>query len=133
MSEANIAMAQTLYSAFVRGDIETILQGCTPDIEWEAGGRSEDFPTFGRRKGIEQVAEFFRIVAKFETFNEFSPREFYADRDKVFALGRYTITLKTNGRRIASEWIHVITFRGSKVAKFREFTDTASFAAAYRD
>jgi len=132
MSEANIATAKNLYAAFARGDIAAILQGCIPDIEWEAGGRNEDFPTFGPRKGLEQVKEFFQTVASLENFHEFVPREFYSDGDKVFALGRYTITLKTNGRRIASEWIHVITFRGGKVAKFREFTDTANFAAAYR-
>ena len=132
MSQANIATVQSLYAAFGRGDIAVILDGCLPDVEWESGGRKEDFPTFGPRKGKAEVQEFFRTVAEIMDFNEFSPREFYADRDKVFVLGNYAMTMKKNGRKPASEWIHVFTFRGGKVAQFREFTDTAIFAQAYR-
>jgi hypothetical protein len=34
------------------------------------------------------VRDFFRAVSDTLEFKEFSPREFYADRDKVFVLGR---------------------------------------------
>ena len=129
---ANIKMAQSLYAAFSRGDIAMVLRGCTPDIEWHAGGRREDFPTFGPRKGIQQVQEFFQAVAQFERFTEFSPKEFYAQRDKVFALGTLSVTLTSNERQLSSEWIHIITFRRGKVARFREFLDTAAYVAAYR-
>jgi uncharacterized protein len=40
--------------------------------------------------------------------------------------------VKKTGRRIASDWCHVFTVRDGKVAAFREFTDTAQAAAAYR-
>jgi ketosteroid isomerase-like protein len=132
MSQANIATVQNLYAAFSRGDIDTIIDACLPDVEWESGGRKEDFPVFGARKGKAEVQDFFRIVAETQDFDEFSPRDFYADRDKVFVLGRYALTLKKNGQKAASDWIHVLTFRGGKVASFREFTDTATFAQAYR-
>jgi ketosteroid isomerase-like protein len=132
MSEANIATVQNLYAAFGRGDIDTIANGCLPDVFWASGGRKEDYPPFGPRKGIEAVRDFFRSVAEVQTFDEFSPREFYADRDRVFVLGRYAMTVKKNGRKVASEWVHIFTFRGGKVSDFREFTDTAAFAAAYR-
>jgi hypothetical protein len=132
MSQANIATVQSLYAAFARGDIDTILDACLPDVDWEAVGRRNDFPTFGSRKGKAEVKDFFRIVAETHDFDEFSPRDFYGDRDKVFALGQYALTLKKNGRKAASQWIHVFTFRGGKVASFREFTDTATFAEAYR-
>jgi ketosteroid isomerase-like protein len=132
MSQANITTVQSLYAAFGRGDIDTLLAGCLPDVEWEAGGRKEDFPTFGPRKGLAEVKEFFATVAATLVFDEFSPREFYADTDKVFVLGHYRATIKKTGRKGASDWAHVFTFRGGKVAKFREFTDTAMFAQAYR-
>ncbi|HEX3486531.1 MAG TPA: nuclear transport factor 2 family protein [Micropepsaceae bacterium] len=132
MSQANIAIAQALYAAFGRGDLDTILDGCAPDVEWQSGGRQEDYPTFGLRKGKTEVEEFFRIVAQTQDFDEFTPQDFYADRDKVFVLGRYAMTLKKNGRKPASEWIHIFSFQGGKVTKFREFMDSAVYAEAFR-
>jgi ketosteroid isomerase-like protein len=135
MSEANISAVQSLYAAFSRGDIATLLNACTPDVDWESGGHgehNEGFPVFGRRKGPEAVQEFFQTVAASLEFTEFSPREFYADKDKVFVLGRYAMVMKKSGRSTQADWVHIFTFRGGKVAKFREFTDTANIIAAYR-
>ena len=131
MSEANITFVQSMYAAFSRGDIETIIRACAPDVEWKSGGRKEDFPAFGVRKGGAEVRDFFRTVAEHLEFSEFSPQEFYADRDKVFVMGHYTATVRKNGNRAGSEWCHVFSFRGGKVEKFHEFLDTATFKRAY--
>ena len=131
MTQANVTFVQSMYAAFSRGDIDTVIQACTPDIEWKSGGRKEDFPSFGVHKGPAEVRDFFRTVAELLEFSEFSPQEFYADRDTVVVLGRYDATLRKNGNRAGSEWCHAFTFRGGKVEKFREFTDTAAFKSAY--
>jgi ketosteroid isomerase-like protein len=132
MSNANVTIVQSMYAAFGKGDVATIIAAVTPDIDWHSGGRVSDFPTFGPRKGPKEVGEFFKTVADNNDFSEFSPREFYADGDKVFVLGHYALTLKKNGKKIASDWVHIFTFRGGKVAQFREFLDTALAAEAYR-
>jgi ketosteroid isomerase-like protein len=133
MSEANITTTKSLYDAFARGDIGAIVNACTPDADWHVGGRKDDFPVFGPRKGRAQIEAFFAEVAAVLDFSEFTPKEYYCDRDKVFVTGYYAAIVKKTGRRAASDWIHIFTFRDGKVAKFREFLDTASFAAAYRD
>ena len=51
MSAANIAHVQSLYAAFGRGDIATIIAGLTPDIDWQTVGRQTDFPALGARNG----------------------------------------------------------------------------------
>ena len=132
MSNANVTTVQSMYAAFGKGDIATIIAALTPDIDWQSVGRPSDFPTFGPRKGPKEVGEFFKTVAATNDFSEFSPREFYADGDKVFVLGYYAITLKKNGKKIASDWCHIFTFSGGKVVKFREFLDTAVAAEAFR-
>ena len=132
MSEANITTAMSLYQAFARGEIDAIVKACTPDAEWHTGGRKEDFPAFGLRKGRAQIEAFFADVAATLDFSEFTPRDFYADRDKVFVMGYYAATVKKTGRRASSDWIHVFTFRDGMVSKFREFLDTANFAEAYK-
>jgi hypothetical protein len=132
MSNANIAFVQSLYAAFGQGDIGTIISSTTPDIAWHSGGRPSDYPGFGPRKGQQAVQEFFQIIAENNDFLHFTPREFYADSDKVFVLGDYEIIMKRTGKKVESDWIHVFTIKNSKVASFREFLDTAQAAEAYR-
>jgi uncharacterized protein len=132
MADANISHVQHLYAAFGRGDIATLLAGCTQDIDWQTIGRESDFPTLGPRKGTKAVEEFFRLVAENEEFSDFTPREFYAADDKVFVLGSYSLKLRKTGAPISSEWVHVFTLKNGKVTRFREHTDTAQFATAYK-
>ena len=132
MSNANIAFVQSLYAAFGKGDVPTIINGLTPDVAWHSGGRERDFPAFGPRKGQKAVEEFFKIVGDNNDFHHFTPREFYAVDDKVFVLGDYAMTLKKSGKDYESDWAHIFTIKGGKVANFREFLDTAKAAEAYR-
>ena len=132
MSDTNIAYVQSLYAAFGRGDVATIIAGASPDIDWESVGRQSDFPAFGPRKGAREVEEFFKVVAENEDFSDFSPREFYAADDKIFVLGSYRLKVKKTGKPVASEWVHMFTLKDGKVTRFREHTDTAQFAEAYR-
>jgi ketosteroid isomerase-like protein len=101
-------------------------------VSWESVGRPEDYPAFGPRHGVEAVRDFFRLVAENEDFSDFSPREFLAADDRVFVLGHYEATLRKTGRTVASDWVHVFTLRDRKVSRWREHTDTAQFAEAWR-
>jgi uncharacterized protein len=78
------------------------------------------------------VQAFFADVAQHLDFSEFSPKEFYPVGDKVFVLGSYAMTVKKTGLPHASDWCHIFTISDGKVTAFREFTDTAQVAAAYR-
>jgi ketosteroid isomerase-like protein len=132
MSKANIALVQGLYADFGRGDVASIVGGLTPDIDWQTLGPAKDYPVFGPRKGKAAVQEFFAQVAATEEFSDFSPREFHATDDKVFALGSYAGKIKKTGRSFACEWVHVFTVVRGKISRFREYTDTAQFVAGYR-
>src|ERR1043165_998579 len=101
MQNANIAHVQSMYAAFGRGDVATLLAGCAPDIDWESVGRTADFPTLGPRKGVKAVEEFFGLVAALEEFSEFTPREFYAADDRVFVLGNYRLKVKPSGTPVS--------------------------------
>jgi len=132
MSDMKINLTQGLYAAYARREFEVLLAAMTADVEWYSGGRKEDFPVMGPRKGTAQVREFFLMVAELLEFSEFVPDEFYTDKDKVIVLGHYAMTLRKNGRKVASDWVHIFTFKDGKVTKFREFLDTAALADAYR-
>ena len=129
---SNIAFVQSLYAAFGRGDIDTVIAGMAPDVAWEVNGRRQDYPLLGSWKGPGEVRKFFAGIAELQEVREFSPKEFFAAEDRVFVLGHYSWTLRKTGRPIASDWVHVFTIRGGKVVGFREFNDTAQFVEAGR-
>jgi uncharacterized protein len=132
MSEAALTLVKGLYESFGRGDIDAIISGLTPDVYWQVNGQHSDYPLIGVWNGPGEVKKFFAGVAELEQFSEFSPKEFCPSGDMVFVLGHYAGKVIKTGRAFASDFVHVFTLRGGKVCKFREFTDTACFAAAWR-
>jgi hypothetical protein len=130
MKTANVTFVESLYAAFQRADIATILAGLAPDVRWEMVGRPNDYARFGPRNGVGGVQEFFKILAENEDFTEFQPNEFYADGDKVFVLGRLALKFRKTDGRVTTDWAHIFTIKGGKVVEFKEFLDTAQFAAA---
>ena len=132
MSVANVAFVQSQYAAFQRGDIESILASCAPDIRWQVKGRPDDYPMIGVWEGAEAVRAFFRLLADMQEPVAFEPREFHAASDIVFVLGRYAWTIRKTGKQADAEWVHVFRIANGKVAAFEEFTDTAQFAEALR-
>jgi len=45
-------------------------------------------------------------------------------------LGRLAPKFTNTDRKVATEWAHIFTLKDGKVAEFKEFLDTAQFAAA---
>jgi ketosteroid isomerase-like protein len=132
MSQDGIGLVRRCYEAFGRGDIDTIVAALAPDVEWEIVGRTADHPLFGPRQGPAAVRDFFRFLSENQEFSDFSPREFHEAGGKVFVLGHYEARLKKNGRSAASDWVHVFTIEGGRIAAFREYSDTARLAEAWR-
>ena len=132
MSNANVTLVQSLYAAFARGDIETIIRAMAPDIKWRVEGRRKDYPTLGDFDGPAQVKGFFASVAQLQDATDFSPRDFFATGDRVFVLGHYAWKLKKTGKTVDAHFAHVFMIKNGKVSTFNEFTDTAQFAEAYR-
>jgi ketosteroid isomerase-like protein len=132
MSDTNISTVQHCYAAFARGDVAAIVAATAGDVDWTVNGRSADFPTIGSWKGAAGVRSFFASVAENVEFAEFNPAEFHASKDKVIVLGHYAGRVTKTKCPIASDFVHVFTFKDGRITAFREFTDTAQFAAAYR-
>ncbi len=133
MSEAqNTAVVQAAYAAFGRGDIAALLNTFADDISWRPViGTAAHVPFSGDRHGKDAAAEFFRIVAETETFEQFEPREFVAQGDAVVAIGHYRATVKATGRSFDADFVMVFTVRNGKIAAFREYTDTAAVNDAF--
>ncbi len=122
-------VVQDAYAAFGRTDIPAIINSLTDDIDWQLLGPTE-LPIAGLRKGKPEVQRFFKQVAELWNFERFEPRQYIEQGDIVIALGYYSGTAKGSGRKFAAEWSHVFTVKNGKIAKFREYTDTANLIGA---
>jgi ketosteroid isomerase-like protein len=125
-------LCKGLYDAFKAGAIDKVIAGMAADIDWQTHGRPKDFPTIGRWRGPAGAQEFFRLVGESLDVKEFAPHTFAAAADKVIVQGHYRWTVRTTGKPVDSEWCHIFTLKNGKVTEFREFTDTAAFAEAWR-
>jgi ketosteroid isomerase-like protein len=114
MTDTNVALIQSLYAAFRRGEIAKIIAAMAPDATWEVVGRSSDHPLLGTRKGTTGVQEFFDTLAKVQDATDFSPREFYPSGDKIFVLGHYAWKLRKTSRTVDTDFIHVSTVKSGK-------------------
>ena len=129
---ANTKVVQDAYAAFGRGDVQSILNSLTDDIQWRAViGAGKHVPYSGERRGKAAVGEFFKQVAESEDFEVFEPREFTAQGDTVVAVGHYRAKVKKTGRSFESDFAMVFTLKNGKVSAFREFTDSAAINAAF--
>ena len=129
--QANIDVIRQVYHAFVNGDSQGLLSYMAHDIAWEVP-EVPNLPFAGKRRGREQVSEFFRTVAAHQQIRDFRPGEFIAQGDRVVVLGHYEWTVRANGADWGSDWMHVFTVRDGKVTAFREQSDTHRAVEAYQ-
>jgi ketosteroid isomerase-like protein len=92
----------------------------------------EGIPFTGKRRGVDQVAEFFRVMADCQEPREFKPDQFIAQGDQVVVLGHGTFTVKATGAEFSGDWCHVFRVAGGKIASFKEYDDTYKAAQAYQ-
>ena len=128
MSEqGNVQVVQEAYAAYKRGDIQTILDRLSKDVEWIAPGVE---PVAGTYHGPDEVARFFRQVNEISEFSSFEPGEYVAQGDRVVVLGRYKGIVRNTGRVYECDWAMAFTLQNGMISKFQEYTDTAALAVA---
>ena len=133
MSEqANVRIVVDAYSSFKKGDIEKVLKVLSDDVEWITPGPPELMPFAGKRRGRQEVAEFFSTLNQQEEVELFEPQEYIAQKDKVIALIKYRGKVRATGKTVEADLVHVFTLVNEKVKSFREYYDTAATLDAYR-
>jgi uncharacterized protein len=125
----NSALIRSLYAAFGRGDVKSILDHVDPAIEWISNGDGKIIPWGGTRGGVAGAASFFQSLADNLDFEAFEPREFFEAGESVIVLGRTRARVKKGGV-FDSDWAHVFTLKNGKLLCFREFYDIKSIADA---
>ena len=126
----NVERVQSLYGAFRRGDLATILDALSSDAEWVSNGDAATIPWGGVRKGRGGAESFFRELGGHVDFESFEPKEFLDAGSNVVVLGRTSARIRQTGRTFVSDWIHVFTFLDGRVIRFREYYDSEAIQRA---
>jgi uncharacterized protein len=132
MSEdGNTRTVQEIYAAFGKGDVPFILNTLADQFEWVHAG-PPTIPWAKTRHTHEEVGEFFEVLGRTLEFQQFEPRTYVAQGDKVVALGYFRARSKSTGRSFEEHWAMEWTFQDGKVTGYRAYDDTAAIAAALR-
>jgi ketosteroid isomerase-like protein len=132
-----VETVQSLYAAFGRGDVGTIVAAMHPNVDWHVNVDPKapgvaSVPSLAPRRGPQGVAEFFQALASSLDFHSFQPVAFLAGSREVAVRVLIDTTVRSTGRRMQMEAIHHYTFDAAgKVTRFVDFADTLAEAAAW--
>lgn len=132
-AEENVKTIQRIYEAFGRGDVDTILDAVTDDVDWASEGVSTVPPWYGVRHGKQEVAAFFQAVAEAMEVHEFTPLTFATNDTDVLTVVRYVSTARATGRSATMNLHHWFTFRGGLISHYRGSEDTEQTVATLQD
>lgn len=119
---SNLDKIKTVYDAFAKGDIPSVLEVLSADIEWT---EAEGFPYGGTYHGPRGVLEgvFMRLGAEWEGFAAV-PHEFIDGGDTIVALGKYSGVYKATRKSFQADFAHVWKLRDGRAVRFVQYVDT---------
>jgi uncharacterized protein len=126
----NIKTIQRLYEAFGSGDVQTILDSVTEDVDWATETSSTVAPWYGVRRGKKAVTSFFEAFGSTMEVQEFNPYAFAANDTEVHTVVYCRATSRATGKVIDHDLHHYFRFDNGKVAFYRGTEDTAQTEAA---
>lgn len=130
-AQQNKQLAMQAYQMFNDKNIKGLLAMYQDDVEW-IGTDNGHIPTAGNYHGKAGVAQFFAKLDETLEAISFEPQKFIADGDTVVVTGASRWRVKSTGRSYDNPWVHVMTIRDGKVARFQQYNDTAAAEAAFR-
>ena len=124
-------VVQTIYGAFGRGDLPTILGLIADEVDWRFHGPAG--VAFTRRcRSRDEVAQWFAAVAQNDDVQAFEPRELIDAGEHVTVLGWERTRALPGGVTFETEWVHVWTVRSGRVTRFWGMYDTEAGAVGRR-
>ena len=120
MSKENVERLQAAYRALATGDISTVLEMCSPDIEITEPREIPDSSTFHGHQGVRGVLGKLQEV--FPDM-EFAPDEFIAHGNRILVSMQWLGTGASSGVRSQITLFHVWGFEGDLATRVQAFLD----------
>jgi ketosteroid isomerase-like protein len=127
-SKGNLKTVRTIYDAFGRGDLATILDAVTDDVDWSSAAASRSAPWYGQRVGKDAVTDYFASIGKTIEVLDFTQLSFTANDTEVMVLSQFRMRSRRSGKEADMHLHHYWRFRDGKVAYWRGSEDTEQTA-----
>lgn len=127
----NVSFLKSLYDAFGRGDVPTVLGAMSPDIRWHEAEGNPYRPSGEAWVGPEAILSelFMKLGTEWDGFTV-HPKSFHGAGDSVIVEGRYSGMYKASGKRVDVQMCHVWDVKDGKVTRFQQYVDTAQLQGA---
>ncbi|WP_194777894.1 nuclear transport factor 2 family protein [Pararhodonellum marinum] len=134
---SQLETVKQIYQAFEQGNVSKICEFMSTDVFWEHHptgntGQDKDIPYMRFRKGKEAVPSFFEDIEEDFEMQDFNLTYLLEGKEAIAAVLRFDLTVKSTGKRIQDEEVHLWEFgNDGKVKAFRHFLDTAKSIEAH--
>ena len=122
-SEANRQVVNHLFAELKAGNLEGFFACLTPDATWQIIGKPERFSLAGKRTVAEMKALLSGVSGMLATPLAVTPTAFTCEGDRVAVEATSHADLE-NGRGYRNEYHFLFEFRGTKIARVKEYLDT---------
>ncbi|MFJ4654500.1 nuclear transport factor 2 family protein [Nocardia sp. NPDC088792] len=130
-AESNIKTVNSLYAAFVHGDVPGLLDTLGEDIDWATETTSTVAPWYGKRHGKEAVASFVQQLGSTMEVQDFTPALYAVADSDVLTVVHFRGRNRATGVSVVMDVHHRFTFRGEKIVYYRGTEDTAQIEASF--
>ena len=129
----NVSFMKSLYEAFGRGDVASVLGAMSPGIHWHQAENNPYRPSGEAWVGPDAILNnlFMRLGAEWDGFT-IHTKSFHDAGDSVIVEARYTGTFKPTGKSMDTQVCHVWDVKGGKVTRFQQYVDTAKLHATMK-
>ena len=123
---SNSKLVASLYDAFGRGDMPTVLGAMHPKIRWYEAESNPYMPAGDAWVGPDAVVAnlFMKLGGEWAPFTV-TPERSHDLGQTVVVEGRYGGVYTATGKALDGQFCHVWTVEDGKVTKFQQYTDTA--------
>jgi ketosteroid isomerase-like protein len=122
----NVGVVKSLYDAFGRGDIPSVLGAMSAEIRWYQAESNPYRPSGEAWVGPDSVLNnlFMRLGTEWDDF-AVHPRSFHGAGGSVIVEARYSGTYKPTGKSMDAQVCHVWDIKDGKLIRFQQYVDTA--------
>jgi ketosteroid isomerase-like protein len=119
-----------LFEAFMRHDLNPIIDSLSPDCIWEVMGQP-NIPFAGIYHGRDDVKEFFMKLDENIEMNDFTVEHILENGNYVMATGNLTAMARNTNKRFSTIWCMTFEFNDNEeCVHYRDCLDTLACARA---
>src|SRR5688500_11699205 len=126
----NVDIIRAGYGDFLSGNIPGVIERFADDCTVEIAGAPE-VPYAGTYRNRAELAGCFQKLGENVTISRFEPREYFANGDRVLALGYYEGKVNRNDAPFAADWVMAWTVRDGKIVGMQEIADPAQLRKGF--